>query len=69
MLVASTLTSLTVLYEVSAAPFPRHTQRHVTDKPLRPGSIGKGLGSVLWDVPGSSPNGDKNLLIKKKTHN
>ena len=24
-------------------------------------------GKGLWEVPGSSPNGDKNLPIKKKT--
>ena len=59
------ITSLTVLYGVSYAPLPRHT----TVKPLRPGSSGKGLGRVLWEVSGSNPNGDKNLPMKKKTHN
>lgn len=33
--------------------------------PLRPGSSAKWDGEGLWDVPGSSLNGDKNLPIKK----
>ena len=34
--------------------------------PLRHGSSGKGMGEGLCEVLGSSPNGDKNLPIKKK---
>ena len=44
--------------------------RVVSGRALRPGLSGKGLGGgCLWEVPGSSPNGDKkkgiNYKIKK----